>query len=57
MHGEEYRRHLYDLGVAVNLGTNAPKKLDGLLKKPVPKAITSDDVAPGPVRIPKKKRK
>lgn len=57
MHGEEYRRHLYDLGIAFNLATNAPKKLGDLLKKPKPKVVTSEDIPMGPVRIPKKKRK
>lgn len=50
MHGERYRRELYDLGAAVSMAFNAPKELKTLLREPG-RYITNDDVS-GMLKIP-----
>jgi hypothetical protein len=54
LHGQRYRQSLYDHGLAVAFGVNAPKELRTLLIDPVRKMNRVVE-AHGPIRIPKKK--
>ncbi len=53
MHGGHHRRYLYDLGVAVNIATQEPKRLTDLLKAPNDEG---EPEATGMIAIPKKRR-
>jgi hypothetical protein len=53
--GDQYRRDLYNIGLAVNLAFSNPKELDKLLHPPAP--VRSEDLPLGPVRIPKDRTK
>jgi hypothetical protein len=53
MHGDEYRRDLYNIGVAVNLAFGAPQHLEKLLQPPTA-FPRNEDLPMGPVRIPRK---